>query len=74
MANLAYAPTPASDPAFDQRWKMCFRKVAFYTEAEATKRARAIKKMRTRTVLRVYECPVLSPRHWHLTHRAEWHD
>jgi hypothetical protein len=59
-------PTPSTDPDFEQRWRMCFRKVHYETEGKANKAAKKYK-----APMRAYLCPVHDPSHWHLTHRVE---
>lgn len=68
---LKYAPTPVSSPDFDERWTMCYRKLHFYTEAEARRFGKKRPKSDRKT-LYLYACPVHQPQHWHLTHRASF--
>lgn len=57
-------PTPGSDPDFHYRWQMCFRKIHYASEVEATKASKRFK-----YPMSIYVCPVHGPKHWHVTKR-----
>lgn len=61
------ASTTVSDPDFEYRWRMCFRKIHYATEGDAKKAA----KKKYKRPMRAYICPVHEPAHWHLTKSGE---
>ena len=58
--------TPSSDSEWEKRWKMCFRKMRYYSEADAKKASKRFK-----FPLRIYKCPEVDEVHWHITHQVK---